>query len=1415
MHSALAYLPVDRVQALACGYEIPAHASGAALFTDISGFTPLTNALADQLGPRRGAEEATRQLNMVYESLIGEVHRLGGVVIGFSGDGMLSWYEVGEGESQRDAARRAVASGLAMQQMMARFASIAVGSVSISLTMKAAIAAGTARRAVAGDPQIQRIDAIGGAAIDAVGWAEQRCNRGEVVLAGAAIDLLSGDVRIKERRVEAQGEVAVVEEIDAAIRALHDDYLSPYASVLAGTIEPEPELARSWLLPGIYARLQAGQERFLAELRPATALFLRFGGLDFDNDPDAGTLLDTYVRWVQRVLAEREGALIQLTTGDKGSYLYAVFGAPVSHEDDVARAAGAALALIEPPASLPFRPEVQIGIAQGRMRVGAYGSQTRRTYGVQGPAVNLAARLMSAAQPGQVLVEAATGNLMATQFRLEPLPPLTVKGRSTPVSVFALAGAGATRTQPVTHRTHLVGREQELAELLSLLAPTQQGTGAVIGVEGPAGVGKSHLVAEFCRQARQQGVDVLVGACHSMSHAIAYAALRPIARQLLGLPALKVDADDVEVERVRAVLAAWNPDWLLRMPLLGETLGLPIADNALTAGLEPRLRQEALTSLFVDIVQIRCQEQAIILGVEDAHWLDEASQALIAALARMANTARVLLLLVQRPPADGEQDWTQRMLATSGVRWLTLGELRGDSVADLVRRRMGGDVSSLATAVIEARSQGNPFFTEELVDTLREAGRLHLRNGVWDLSAQLIDALRDANCLVQEQGEWRLAANAPLAAADLGLPDSVHGVVLSRIDRLPERVLLTLKVASVIGRVFDLDLLARVHPSQPSHVDLQSQLDELRLRDLARASGEAGETTFLFKHNITQEVVYQTLLEVQQQELHGAVGEAIEAVNPEDVERLAFHFCATNLVDAEPRRKALLYLERAAHKTERDYANETALGYYRRALGLEQRWQWVQASVRLLHVLGRREEEWTALARLEQNPDTPPDEVARLKGRYYEAIGQYEEAMTVLAKALAFSKIREDRQGEVQAVLQMAAVVGKQGDYQKEAAHYRTALALAGDSERYLGERVSVLYGLAVTARQQGEFEAASDHAQAALALAQSAHDLPQEARILTLLGSVARMLRKFDEAAAYTEAALAIRRQIGDRAGVGASLLTLAQVVSEGSGDHARARRLLMEALAIQQAVDNRWSQAVIWNDLGIDYLLVADFAQSAASLRTALALCREIGATAVQAHVLCNLGQAVRELGDPHQALAMLREGMTIAVELGDKLMMSQYQTELAITARQLRDWEAAMNHARYSIGLLNELDLQVMMTADLGTLALCNLALGNTAEAVTYANATLEILDGCNGEGPDYPHRDYAICALILYTSAEMTAADAALAKAKQILADQAERVSDAHMRRMFLSFHSRMIQAAEDVARTRSNVSSPTQSSMSAS
>ncbi len=274
-HNLGAYIPGDRRRALAQGTPMPDRVRGAALFADISGFTPLTEALAKELGPQRGAEELTAQLNRVFHALITDLARYGGHVIYFSGDAITCWIDGDDG-------LRATACALAMQATIGQFGDVVTpAGMKVRLAMKVAVSVGAARRFLVGDPSVQRIDVLAGRLIDELAGAEHQAEKGEVVLDRSALEALGDRVEIREMRVEEDGwrEFGVVDRLTVPVEV----------APAPAQDNPLPEaVAREWLLPDIFERLRAGHGEFLAELRPAYPVFLRFGGIDYDDERRCG-----------------------------------------------------------------------------------------------------------------------------------------------------------------------------------------------------------------------------------------------------------------------------------------------------------------------------------------------------------------------------------------------------------------------------------------------------------------------------------------------------------------------------------------------------------------------------------------------------------------------------------------------------------------------------------------------------------------------------------------------------------------------------------------------------------------------------------------------------------------------------------------------------------------------------------------------------------------------------------------------------------------------------------------------------------------------------------------------------------------------------------------------------------------------
>ncbi len=1389
MNTTEAYIPIDRRQALATGVMLPAESQGATLFVDISGFTPLTGALLQRYGARRGAEELTRQLNRVYTALITEVERYRGSVIGFSGDAITCWFD---GQSKRiaEATGRAIGAALAIQQTMVPFRTIRLDDgTMISLAVKTAIAAGAVRRFTVGDPAIQLIDVLAGSTLDRMAAAEQMASQNELIIDEVSLQPLRAAVTVAQWHADPQNGTQY-----ALVTAL-DPPASPQPWPDCPTLSAA--LAQPWVLPTIAARLQGQQERFLAELRPAAALFLKFTGLDFDHDEESPQKLDRYIHWVQSIINQHEGALIQLTTGDKGSYLYAAFGAPIAHDDDIQRAAAAALMLRTPPSGCPFIASTQIGITYGAMRVGAYGSENRKTYGVLGNETNMAARLMSHAKAGQIVVSEFVADALRDHYETVALGHFILKGKAEPQPLFGLLQPRllASQSQKL-YTTTLVGREAELQLLLEAARQLKIGQGSVVRIEGSAGLGKSHLVATFAQLAQEMQIQPIVGSGQSTAQGTAYFAIRPLLGTLLNLGEISTTTVEKQIADLTAQLTTAHPSWALRIPLLADPLGLPIPDNGTTATFDARLRQEALITLTLEIIHYFAQQQKLLLILEDIHWLDEASQGLLLAIARNIPTIPLLLLLVHRPPLREQEAFLNEIAAVAEQHYIALSELTGPAIVALVEQRLQGSITPLAASLIQTQAQGNPFFTEELVDALTESGQLQRQKERWTLAAELVGRLRNAGCLIRRKGEEMLSPDASLSAVDLGIPSTIQGIILARLDRLPEPVKLTVKVASVIGRLFGHDLLLQAHPAAVVDADLDQQVATLLARDFARIEAPAPWRTYIFKHNITQEVVYQTLLSDQRHELHLGVATALERVQPESIEELALHYYNSNVGLPLIREKALHHLEAAGLRAKRDYANETALNYFDRALGLEEQAVWLKAKVEVLHILGRRHEEQVTLTALASNASADMGEVALLQGSYHEAMSEYEEAQEHLNNALAVHRQTGNRRGKVQCLSQLALIHVRQAEYDGAQQVYQEALALTQTFDELTEERAPLLYGLSVVNRQQGNYPEALEQLDTALKLYRAIDNRQGEARMLVGLGIISHIQRNYATAENYYQQALSIQQMIGDRAGEGASMISLGQV-ARSQEDWSRATTYILQGQSIFELLGNRWWQSRILNELGVINLIIGNFGDALTYLNQSLTISRELGDSSVEAIALLNMGQVVREQGRFLEAIEMHNQSNAIAQTQGDMELKAQNFSDLAICRIRLHHPNEAIKNAQSALNVFKSLGIEAALTTELCTLAEAYLQQNKRREAKHQIQQALQLLEKLDGEGPDYPHRDYFTCYRLLDQLGDTNAATVALTKAHTILQEKCMKISDAAMRLSFLeniTFNHQIMEAA---------------------
>jgi len=883
----------------------------AVLFVDVAGFTALTETLAQR--GAAGAEDLTQLLNRYFGQLIDAILDHGGDIVKFAGDALVALWPVGDGIDLADQALRVVDCALGMQARLNDY-EVAEG---FRLRVKLAIGAGEVLAERLGGVYDRWELLIAGDALRQIGVGNDHARPGDVIISREARALIADRV---------QGE-----EVPDGARRVTRLLGKPPTGRPPRPPLPRPHAAaalRAFIPAAVRTRLDAEQVDWLGELRRVSVLFVNL------PDFNVATPLDRAqeaMRAVQMALYRFEGSINKMSVDDKGASLIAVFGLPpLSHGDDPERAVRAAVASHAALAELGFR--AWIGVTTGTAFCGAVGNARRREYTIMGDVVNLSARLMQAAGggksgvavPGGILCCGATWSAAVARLAFETLVPIKVKGKAAPIEVHRPLPQAKPLPAAASglRRIRIVGRESErnaIAALLDRLNHDRQAQRLVL--LGDGGIGKSRLLQEAMGLAGERGMLALVGGGDPIETTTPYRAWRQVFEKLLA-----EDASGEDSARRATILANLPADPLVLRdaPLLEAVLPHGWPDNDFTRGLSGKARADRTRNLLAAILRATAGEVMLLVLIEDAQWLDSASLALLRDLMRADAMLAVIASarpFEEAPPAE----WLE-ILDTPGMQSLTLGPLGPAALAELCRRRLAVQrLPEALIAFVAERSEGNPMFAEELVFTLRDNGTI-----------------------VLEGDEARIAAGRE-DPAGWQLPTTVEGLIAARIDRLAPAEQMTMKVASVIGRVFAQDALAGIHPSEEAQAELQRHCEALaRLEMTPPVKGRsllgppsAGTAAWKFKSNLLKDVAYNRMLFSQRRELHRKLAEWLEGVadpeQPAMAPLLAFHWrkaAEDRLPEPAAAMKAAGYYARAANHALKLHALKEAIGFWQEGLAL-------------------------------------------------------------------------------------------------------------------------------------------------------------------------------------------------------------------------------------------------------------------------------------------------------------------------------------------------------------------------------------------------------------------------------------------------------------------------------------------------
>lgn len=906
-----------------------------------------------------------------------------------------------------------------------------------------------------------------------------------------------------------------------------------------------------------------GERRVVAVLFADAVGFTRLS-VSLDAESMFNLINDLLTRLVACV--EHYGGLVDKFTGDG---LMAVFGAPIAHENDVELAVRAALDMQQ--AAAEFAPiaqaqlgaplKLRIGINCGPAVAGILGTQTQGAYTVIGETVNLAARLESMAEPGQILISREVYREVRRLFMFGPQVELAVKGMDEPVTTYTVLGTsqaihGTTRGIPAVGEVYL-GRQQEMQCLRTLLDSFMQDQrGRVVIVTGEAGIGKSQLVARWLSETDRETLRIWRGRALPHPLETGYGVFR--SALLDGIR--QTEANGAEIPNLHASLRPY----LQR--LLGQPLDAP--DETRLQHLAPEQINQLTVLAIREWLLAFARSKPLIVVLDDFHWADELSHDALQSLSTIINQANLLLCVIARtqdkPPLDLSR------LDPDLCLELTVPPLSSEEAHKLFSTYV--DVEGFPPNVIKnllERAEGNPFFIQEFVRMLIEQEALELR-----------------------QGKWRIVPS--MAIEEVELPTSLRTLMLARVDRLPGNLQQLLRDASVIGLQFSLRLIQEVERRLGRTSVIRPMLERLVDLGLLEPRLVDGEDGYAFTHILTQEIIYQNILHQDRVELHRIVAQSHETCYRDELEAqteaLALHYDR-----AREREKALTYMLRAGDRARQRHANREAVQYYSRALQLSQL------------VAEASTERWHAAVHLAD---------------VYQLMGDYDEAIA-LYQAILEEPWQPPAEARADAMVRLGRACDKGGDLDRARAWLEEAVRTLDTAAAPAPAIEADIYNtLGWITLRNGDLPTARTLLERAASLVEDTKHYDVLSSILNRLGAVYYSQGDWDMAMAVVQRALEIRERSGDVIGMARSLNNLG-ILKRDSGDWSGALQAFQRCLSSMEAIGDAEGVAIAHTNLANVHIDLGNWEQAESHLRHSYDIAQRIGNPYERAQASMNLGR------------------------------------------------------------------------------------------------------------------------------------------------------------------------------------------------
>jgi class 3 adenylate cyclase/tetratricopeptide (TPR) repeat protein len=976
------------------------------------------------------------------------------------------------------------------------------------------------------------------------------------------------------------------------------------------------------------------------ERRHAVVLFADIKGytsLASELDPeDVHAIMQEVYAIMDKAIKAHGGT----TTKFIGDSAMALFGVPTAHENDEARAIRCALELhrriVKHPEVNGRKLALTIGINSGLVVAGELGAATKMDFDALGDTVNIAARLQDKADAGQVFVSERVYRRAAPQFNWERVGPFELKNVPQPVQAYNVvserdpaevaefAGAGMAK---------LCGRDTEMDEVNELLHLAEHGAGQVLGVTGEAGVGKSRLVYELRANAEDMGFHVLIGRTLSYGQNMPLLPVKEITRLYAGL---KEHEDTEHAQQV--IRETFSPAWEdmqwreIRVTALEWFLGYP-GEDSLVDMLEGKAKQSLLEVTLNEFFLHLGTEKPLVLILEDMHWSDPSTKDWMVQFTRLIKDRPILVVLVYRP--GFEYDWSKEERITFSE--IALEPIEAQSVGDMVSSILAVEEApeELREFVAE-KSQGNPFFAEEIVRLL--------------LSERIV--IREIS---PTDGTTSINITEPLEAVEI--PTSVQALILSRVDKLEEATRRTAQEASVIGRSFLEKVLAEISEAKK---ECSKYLDDLAKFEMIYEKSKLPEIEYIFRHILVRDAVYETLLKYERRKLHKAVADAMELLFPDRLKDfyalLAMHFGLAGETEREVDclikegkrlqevysfREAKQFYEKANEKLEqsdkRFVENTIGIAAIEMAIGT------TQEALVLLEKLNKQQLEPSFFAKL-----------ANIKGDILLRTGKTQDAMGAFEQSLKVYKEIGDSKGEAKIMGCIGIVHWSLGDYNRALEYLAKTLEIKERTGNTRGTAIEI-NNIGIIHWYRGDYDKALEYFGKSLEIIEEFGDRYKMGSTLLNIGSIHLERADYNKALEYYGKSLTVCGDIGYRLGTANALMCIG-IIHRQRGDYEEALEYYRKSLEINEEIDYKLGATNALVNIGNVHRNRGNYERALEYFGKSLRICEEIGDHLGVGYCHMLHGQQLLDMSDNAGALIALSDAQDTFSSVGAKKELAQ---------------------------------------------------------------------------------------------------------------------------------------------------------------